>query len=188
MSIPAPTTGATGSGGTSAPGSSVRLRGLVAADRAPLADILGRLNETGWFTPDETQVALELIDHGLDPQQQDYQFVIAELSEAPGRPFVVVGYACYGSAPMADRVYDLYWIGVDPPHHGHHVGRALLQGVERAVQAAGGRMLLAETGGKPSYAATRAFYARTGFAEWARVADYYRDGDDKILYGKRFGR
>jgi ribosomal protein S18 acetylase RimI-like enzyme len=163
----------------------LRLRGLVSADRAPLAGLLDRLHQSGWFTAEETQVALELIDHGLDPDQQDYQFVVAEWSEAPGGSPAIVGYACYGSAPMADRVYDLYWIGVDPSHQGHHIGRALLRAVEQAVQAAQGRMLVAETGGKPSYAPTRAFYARTGFTEWARVADYYRDGDDKIIYGKR---
>ena len=134
--------------------SGVLVRGMRPADRAPLARVLGRLCEQGSFTPEEARVALELIDVGLLPGQPDYRFLVAEVADAPDTQGIVAGYACFGDAPMTDRVVDLYWIGIDPALQGRSIGRALLSEVERAVQASGGRMLIAETAGKPSYAAT----------------------------------
>jgi ribosomal protein S18 acetylase RimI-like enzyme len=55
---------------------------------------------------------------------------------------------------------------------------------EDAAKAAAGRMVLVETAGKAEYAATRAFYERIGYHEVARIPDFYRVGDDKVIYGK----
>lgn len=154
----------------------VEIRDLAPGDRAPLAAILA---DTGAFTAEEIEVALELIDHGLSPDPHGYLFAVA--SDAGE----VLGYACWGDTPLADRVYDLYWIAVARRAQGRGVGRALLARAERDVAARGGRMLLIETASKPSYDATRAFYERTGYAEVARIPDFYRVGDDKVTYMKR---
>ncbi len=205
-----------------------RLRGLRPADRAGLAALLCDLHVAGWFTPEEVDLALELIDVALSDDDQGYAFVVAEIpaggaiapeAERPRgigslaggvsssdagrgapRPRVtsatlptqdcgrVAGYACFGIAPLTDGVYDLYWIAVDPALHGRSIGQAILQEVERRVRDAGGRMVLLETAGKPSYAATRAFYERAGYIEIARIPDFYRVGDDKIVYARRVFR
>jgi ribosomal protein S18 acetylase RimI-like enzyme len=151
----------------------VELRPLALADRAPLASIL---QASGAFTVGEVAVALELIDLGLQAKDHGYRFVVAD---AEGR---AVGYACYGEAPCTEGTYDLYWIAVEPALRGTGVGRALLRAVEEAVWKAGGRMLLVETASKESYAATRAFYERNGYVVAARVTDFYRPGDDKLIY------
>lgn len=156
----------------------MRTRSLRAADRGPLTEIL---RATGAFTEEEVEVALELIDLGLDdPPSRDYLFLVAA-SDDDER---VLGYVCWGPVPLTDAVYDLYWIAVDPRAQGGGVGRRLMAAAEEAVAAAGGRMLLVETAGKPSYAATRAFYERIGYREVARIPDFYRVGDDKVIYWK----
>ena len=98
----------------------------------------------------------------------------------------MLGYACWGATPLAEGVHDLYWIAVDPRRQNTGVGRALLRAVEDAVRAERGRMLLIETGGKASYAPQRAFYRSCGYAEVARVPDFYRAGDDKVVFCRRF--
>ena len=158
----------------------VVLRGLREADRPALAALL---RATEAFTDDEVAVALELIDEGETAAADSYRFVVA--CDEGG---AVLGYACYGLAPMTDGVYDLYWIAVDPRVQRGGVGRALLGAAEQRVRELGGRLILIETGGKPSYAATRAFYERAGYVEEARVRDYYRAGDDKIVYARRVAR
>jgi len=154
------------------------LRELRATDRAPIAAIL---HATGAFTDEEVGVALELVDEGLvDATTADaYRFVVAELD---GR---VVGYACFGLTPLTDGVFDVYWIAVDPACQGRGVGKALLRAVEAEVTRRHGRTILIETGGKPSYAATRTFYDRAGYREIARIPDFFRIGDDKVVYARR---
>jgi len=124
-------------------------------------------------------VALELVDA---PEAEGYRFVVAELAgEDAG---AVAGYACFGMTPMTKGTWDLYWIAVDPDRQRGGIGRALLEAAEDAVRAEGGRMLLVETAGKASYAATREMYAACGYCEVARVPDFYEPGDDKVIYAR----
>jgi ribosomal protein S18 acetylase RimI-like enzyme len=156
----------------------VKIRGLRPSDRIPLTEVL---RETGAFDEHEIAVALELIDHGFRPDNVDYFFKVAEDESQ-----LVVGYACYGLAPLTDGVYDLYWIAVHPRLQRKSIGRLLVKAVEQAVKDIGGRMLLVETASKPEYQLTRAFYEHTGYKEIARIPDFYRAGDDKIIYCKKF--
>lgn len=153
----------------------VRMRDLSAADRAPLAKIL---SGTGSFSDEEVDVALELIDHGIYGTDPDYRFVVADAGNGS-----VAGYVCIGRAPMTDGTFDLYWIAVDKARQGSGIGKLLMGAARSLAQKNGGRMILVETASKESYAATRAFYEKSGFTIWARVPDFYSVGDDKLIYG-----
>ena len=48
-----------------------------------------------------------------------------------------------------------------------------------------GRLLLLETSSLPSYDLTRRFYVKHGYYTAATVKDFYADGHDKVIYGKR---
>jgi len=171
----------------------VRLRELRGSDRAPLAALL---DATGAFPAHEVAVALELIDLGITRRQDsaalrhdDYRFAVAEEESAGATGdggARVVGYACWGWSPMTDGVLDLYWIAVDPAQQGGGVGKRLMAEVEADATARGARMVLAETGGKASYAPTRRFYERIGYVEIARLPDYFQVGDDKVVFARRF--
>lgn len=139
------------------------------------------------FHDDEVGVAMELVDigiaaenAGISPSGDDYRFVVA--ADGQDRP---LGYACFGRVPMTDASFDLYWIVVERALQGRGVGRVLLAEVEAEVTRLQGRMVLVETASKPQYAATRAFYLRLAYQEIARVPDFYRLGDDRIIYWKR---
>ena len=41
-----------------------------------------------------------------------------------------------------------------------------------------------ETSGRPDYEATRRFYRAAGFTEAGRVPDFYKPGDDCVVYYK----
>jgi len=159
--------------------SAVALRGLEARDRAPLEALI---RGTEMFYEPEVHVALELIDLGLAPGAGGYQFAVAECDG------LAAGYACWSINPMSDGVHDLYWIAVDRAQQGRGLGRRLLELVEAQVRTAAGRSLMIETGGKESYAPTRAFYEACGYREVARITDFFRIGDDKVMYEKRLDR
>jgi hypothetical protein len=57
--------------------------------------------------------------------------------------------------------------------------------VERRLAQADARLVIIETSSQPLYEPTRAFYLRKGYAEVARVPDFYADGDDRVIFAKR---
>jgi len=153
-----------------------KIRPLRRDDREPLRHIL---LDTGVFTDDEIGIAMELLDVTLDvPDQRDY---IIFTYEEGGE---VLGYYCVGPTPGTEGTYDLYWIAVSPGLHGKGVGTRLNAHAEAFVAGRGGRLLIAETSSRPRYESTRMFYVRRGYAELARIRDYYRPGDDLVVYGK----
>lgn len=149
----------------------VRL-GLLASDRAGIERIV---RAVGVFRPDEVEVAMEVVDAGLVPQDH-YRYAVAFVGDE------VAGYATWGHTPCTDAVYDLYWIAVDKAIHGKGVGRRLMEACEADVRGRGGRMVVIETEGTPAYEPTRRFYLSLGYDEAARIADFYRPGADKVIY------
>ena len=158
------------------------VRPLAAADRGA---VLGIVTRAGNFTSDEISVAMELVDEWIaDGETSGYLIRVLDDPTATGES--VRGYVCFGPAPMTDGTYDLYWIAVDPEDQGRGFGQRLLAAAEAEVRAHGGRLLLIETASQASYSATVRFYERAGYTLVSRIEGYYREGDDKLVYAKRF--
>ncbi|HLJ73721.1 MAG TPA: GNAT family N-acetyltransferase [Thermoanaerobaculia bacterium] len=128
---------------------------------------------------------MELVDITLDhPERGEYlTYVLEEPDSGPRK--TVQGYLTYGPTPLADGVFDLYWIAVDPKQQGQGFGQVLLRFVENEVRRHRGRMLLIETSSKESYAPTVRFYQRSGYDEISRIKDFYRIEDDKVVFCKK---
>lgn len=152
------------------------IRPLHRGDREPIRRLL---IATKVFSEDEVAIALELIDIVLEkPGQKDYIIRVFEEGEK------VLGYYCVGPTPATQSTYDLYWIAVDPAVHGRGVGAQLDDHALDMVRGMGGRLVIAETSSRGSYDGTRAFYVGRGYAELARIKEYYRAGDDLVVYGR----
>jgi ribosomal protein S18 acetylase RimI-like enzyme len=155
----------------------MRIRPPVQSDLEP---IRGILQDTQVFNEEEILIALELIDTVLNvPQQKDYEIMTAVDEEEK-----VVGYVCIGPTPATAATYDLYWIAVAPHTHGKGIGKALLRWIEEYIEAKGGRLIIAETSSTEKYNATRSFYIKCGYEQLAQIREYYRPGDDLVVYGK----
>ncbi|HUL45009.1 MAG TPA: GNAT family N-acetyltransferase [Bacteroidota bacterium] len=153
------------------------IRSLLGEDRPAIEALLV---ETDVFTKEEIDVALELVDAVLsDPNQRDYEICVAHDEER-----TAIGYYCIGPTPVTSGTYDLYWIAVKPSLHDRGVGKELLAHAEERIRSRGGRLVLAETSSQPKYEHTRRFYLRNGYAEVARIKEYYKPGDDLVVYGK----
>jgi ribosomal protein S18 acetylase RimI-like enzyme len=156
------------------------LRSLAAADLPAIAEMLQANRPL--FSARECAIAADMVREGLaapDDDEDPYQFVVAERA---GR---VLGYACFGTVPLTEGTYDLYWIVVHPAAQGSGIGRALMAHCEAAIAAQGGRLVVVETSSRRDYDKTRRFYERTmRYDSAARFADFYRPGDDKIVYVK----
>jgi ribosomal protein S18 acetylase RimI-like enzyme len=136
--------------------------------------------ETGVFSDEEARVAAELVETTLSGAET-YQFLFADDGDA------LAGYTCFDRIPLSAVSFDLYWIVVKPGLARSGLGRELLHRTANLVRAQGGLQIFAETSSRPPYAPARAFYARCGFTEAARLADFYDRGDDKLVYRLRLG-
>jgi len=155
------------------------IRKAVKNDRAALAAMI---NASDNLTGDEKECAAELLDIYLNNgAQKDYSFVV-ETDDKDG----ATGYACYGKRPLTQGTYDLYWIVVAPAHRRRGVGARLVAAVMDKLRADGARILVAETSGAKAYAAAMSFYMKNGFALEARVKEFYKPGDDLMLFVRRF--
>ena len=118
--------------------------------------------------------------HGR-PSSLEYR-VEVWADDASDRP---VGAVYYRSDAMTDRKWDLWMIAVAPDHQGRGIGSELLRFAETHVRTSGGRLLLIETSSLAKFDKSRAFYAKRGYAQVARIPDFYTDGDSKVIYAKR---
>ena len=157
----------------------MRIRPITPGDRPRVHEIV---TATGNFNDQEIATAMELVDEALDKgEESGYVAIVAEM---PGNPAIIEGYACYGPTPLTEGVFDLYWIAVHPGAQGHGIGRRLVEYVEDDIRSRGGRMLLIETSSRDEYGPTIAFYERTNYDLTARIKNFYRVGDDKLIFSK----
>ena len=83
--------------------------------------------------------------------------------------------------------YDLYWIAVDPNIHGKGIGSSLVKFMEEDLKNQGGNLILIETSGKESYENERKFYSKNGYEVQTIIKDFYRRGDDLVIFRKYLG-
>jgi len=157
------------------------IRPMAAADRGGVFRIL---ENAGNFTPEEVATALELIDEWLELGEHSgyLTYVMESVSEGDSE---VLGYACFGPTPLTESTYDLYWIAVDKSKHRGGVGKRLLKFAEDEITRRGGKMLLVETSSQETYDGTIQFYEKTGYELVGKIKEYYKPGDDKLIFAKR---
>jgi len=154
----------------------VKIRSTVHEDHD---SILGILKGTNNFTPEEVKIADELLNsyfnQSLDSGYWTYTAVDTK----------IVGYICYGPTPLTHGTYDIYWIAVDPAIQNRGIGSELLNFAENDILMHKGRLITINTSSQERYSSTRSFYLKRGYHEGARINDYYRTGDDLVIYVKQ---
>ena len=154
--------------------------GLRESEPAETPDLLALAEGTGAFKPIEIQALKEVLDDYHAHERANGHRCVTAWQD--GRP---IGFAYWAPAEMTDRTWHLYWIAVRRDLQALGLGARLLTACESDVRAAGGRLLLIETSGLPSYAATRRFYAKHGYEPPSVIPDFYADGDDLLIFRKR---
>jgi len=162
------------------PNPEVHIRKLEPGDRPFIEKMV---ISTGKFSDVEVATALELVDEALSRGEEESGYLFAVL-EYGKEHRVAEGYACYGPVPLTLGTYDLYWIVVNPVSQGKGLGSHLLKYVGTDVLKRGGRMILIETSSQETYGATIRFYEHSGYHLAARIRNFYRVGDDKLIFQK----
>ena len=160
----------------------LKIRPTTWEDYDSILDILKRTDN---FTAEETKIADELLNSYF-AQSTDSGYwtctAVSEQDSAGGDK--VAGYICYGPTPLTHGTYDIYWIAVDPSIQSRGIGTELLNFAERDIAGHKGRLITIYTSSQEKYSPTRSFYLNRGYHEGARIKDYYRPGDDLVVYVK----
>jgi ribosomal protein S18 acetylase RimI-like enzyme len=153
------------------------IRPALAEDSAKL---LALTAGTGVFVPFEVDVLGELLDDYHAGTCGENHVVV--VSEREGK---ILGYAYYAPDVMTDRSWYLYWIAVVKDSQGQGIGAELLQFFEQDVAQRNGRVIFIETSSLPHSEPTRKFYLKHGYEITGVLRDFYRDGDDMVVFRKR---
>jgi ribosomal protein S18 acetylase RimI-like enzyme len=154
------------------------IRPTTPADTAALIAIAAG---TGVFKPIEIEALGEVLaDYHATSRANGHIAVTLELNGKPA------GFAYYAPAAMTDRTWYLYWIAVDKNVHAKGMGTRLLHHAEADIRAAKGRVFFIETSSLPHYDLTRKFYLKHGYEQAAVLPDYYSDGDNMVVFRKKF--
>jgi ribosomal protein S18 acetylase RimI-like enzyme len=155
----------------------MKIRHMIAEDKP---DLMRVLRNTPEFTSAEVDLAEEVIDDYLEDSVASGFFILVSDLE-PG----IGGYVVYGTVPITDNVWELYWFAVDGNIRRQGIGRKLWEAAENNMWEAGARLMVLETSSKSGYERTNLFYARSGYKVVGLIKDFYEIGDDQITYEKR---
>lgn len=153
------------------------IRPIVPTDSPALVALSG---SSGLFKPEELEAVQEMLDVYHATKVATGHQILTYVEN--GKP---IGLVYFTPKEFTDRVWELLMIAVDAPSQRNGIGSQLLQAVEGATRTANGRLLLIETSDKSSFERTRQFYRKHGYAEVARIPDYFADGDGKASFIKR---
>lgn len=138
---------------------------------------------TGLFTFEEAEGLLGEVLDGLASGSLPEGHQAAACRLRAGGSFI--GWTYFAPDQHAQGVWNLWWIGLDPEHHGVGAGVQLLRHAEHMVAFKGGRVLVIETSDAPALARARRFYEAQGYRECGRIPDFYAEGESKVVFARR---
>jgi len=152
------------------------IRTAILNDRNEMIKLFSTLN---LFNTDEIKFMSDLLDNYFSQTLGEGHYWIV------GGDSGIVSAAYYAPEPFGQNVYNLYFIGVLPNQQGKGIGSSMLEYVENHLRQFGQRLLLIETSGLASFEKTREFYLKNNYEKEATIREYYKEGDDKVIYRKK---
>jgi len=151
------------------------VRPITPEDREELVRIIKLQNN---FLQCEIDIAIEVIDATFNPAE-DYQALAAFDTTRH-----MLGFISFGPIPLTVNRFDIYWIAVDPENGRHGIGTVLILEMEKLLKKGGSGHIYVETSSTAGYAPARLFYEKHEYQLVSNLKDFYRAGDDRMIYRK----
>jgi len=117
-------------------------------------------------------------DYFNNSETQDIWFTAIENEQS-----VSIGYCA--PEKLTDGTVNLYAIGVRSDLQGKGIGSQLMTYIENHLRENRQRVLIVETSGTDEFHLTRKFYENLNYTKEAVIRDFWKDGDDKVVYWKK---
>ena len=86
---------------------------------------------------------------------------------------------------LTEGTYNLYAIGVRSDIQSKGTGSRMMAFIENHLKANGHRILIVDTSGTKDFELTRKFYEKLGYNKEAVIRDFWKEGDDKVIFWKK---
>lgn len=117
-------------------------------------------------------------DYFNNPETQDIWFTYLE-NEEP----IAIGFCV--PEKLTDGTYNLLAIGVKKENQRNGIASKMMKYIEGVVKKIKGRILIVETSSDAAQIGARNFYQNIGYTQMATIKDFWKDGEDKIVFWKR---
>lgn len=117
-------------------------------------------------------------DYFNNPETQDIWFTYIDNTKQ-----VAIGYCV--PEKLTDGTYNLLAIGVSQNSQGTGIASQMMNYIEQLLKQKDGRILIVETSSDDAQIGARNFYKKIGYSQAAVVKDFWKDGEDKIVFWKR---
>lgn len=152
------------------------IRPATSSDKDEMNELFASIN---LFQPEELEFMAELVDNYFKGDLGEGHYWIVNDDKG------LTSAAYYAPESFGQNVYNLYFIGVLPDKQGQGTGSLMLKYVENHLRELKQRLLLVETSGVASFEKTRYFYLKNDYEKEAVIREYYKEGDDKVIYRKK---
>ena len=117
-------------------------------------------------------------DYFNNPETQDIWFTYIDNDKQ-----VAIGYCV--PEKLTDGTYNLLAIGVSKGIQRTGVASQMMHYIEQLLKQKDGRLLLVETSSDEAQIGARNFYKKIGYTQAAVIKDFWKDGEDKIVFWKK---
>lgn len=117
-------------------------------------------------------------DYFNNPETLDIWFTYIDNNKQ-----VAIGYCV--PEKLTDGTYNLLAIGVSQDSQGTGIASQMMNYIEQLLKQKDGRILIVETSSDDAQIGARNFYKKIGYLQAAVIKDFWKDGEDKIVFWKR---
>jgi len=117
-------------------------------------------------------------DYFNNPVSEDIWFTKTE----NGKPISI---AYCTPEKLTEGTYNLYAIGVKNDKQGKGIGSEMMTYIENLLKKKGHRIIIVDTSGTDDFKLTRKFYESLNYNKEATIRDFWKKGDDKVIYWKK---
>ncbi len=152
------------------------IRAALKEDQNKILSLAGVI---GLFESEEIQSVEDLFKGWAQGQLgESPKWIVFQEGEA------IIGTAYYAPEQFADGTWNVYFIGVHLDYQRSEVGSKMMRYIEETLAHDDVRVLLVETSSLPNLMKARNFYNKLGYDQEARIREFYKAGEDKIIFRK----
>lgn len=151
-------------------------KNIRAVQKADLDELKRVVDSSGLFPSEYLDEMIS--DYFNNPYTEEIWFMYADHNQP-----MAIGYCVPEKLTMG--TYNLLAIGVGEDFQRHGIASEMMKYIEQFLRHRGGRLLVVETSSDDAQVGARNLYEKLGYTQSALIKDFWRDGEDKIVFSKK---